>query len=306
MNTGPVIGSVLQITPVPTGVVDDFDLSTITTADLVFALVALALSLFIAEVTKRTLRRVLDDLEGMPVQAADVIARIVSYMILLFGLVVAMEALGFSLGPVASILLIVVITVVVAAKPLLQDLGAGLIIQIRHPFRIGDQIVIEGEEGQVDEVSARTVRLIAVDGRRIHLPNRVVLDGSIVNLTAEGQRMSTFLVGLAYDTDLDRAQTIIVEVLMATPLVLDDPAPQALVHEFAASTIDVACRFWHRPEVEAAWAAKDQAMRAVKRGLDDAGIAIAFPQRVLWRGIENSLQPNRNPTAEFAGDPDVG
>ena len=263
-------------------IADDFDLSTITTGDLIFAGLALVSSVLLALVAKRLVRRILNDIEGMPLLAADVIARIVSYVIITFGIVMALEALGFSFGLVGSVFLLLIILVVLAAKPLLQDLGAGLIIQLRRPFHVGDQVVINEVEGNIGEVSARTVRLITVDGRRVHFPNRAVLEGAITNLTSEGRRLTTFIVGAAYDTDLERAREVIVTALGTAPSVLDDPSPEAFVQEFADSTINIACRFWHQPEIQAEWAARDEAMRAVKRALDDHGITIAFPQRVLW------------------------
>ena len=263
-------------------IADDFDLSTITTGDLIFAGLALVSSVLLALVAKRLMRRILNDIEGMPLLAADVIARIVSSVIITFGIVMALEALGFSFGLVGSVFLLLIILVVLAAKPLLQDLGAGLIIQLRRPFHVGDQVVINEVEGNIGEVSARTVRLITVDGRRVHFPNRAVLEGAITNLTSEGRRLTTFIVGAAYDTDLERAREVIVTALGTAPSVLDDPSPEAFVQEFADSTINIACRFWHQPEIQAEWAARDEAMRAVKRALDDHGITIAFPQRVLW------------------------
>lgn len=267
---------------------DEFDLSTITTADLVFALAALVSSVFIAQIVKRILRRVLTDIDGMPELAGDVIARIISYGIMLLGAVVALEALGFSVGPVGSLLLIVTIVLLISAKPLFQDLGAGLILQIRRPFSIGDQVMLLGSEGTIDEVSARTVRMVTVDGERIHLPNRSVLDGSITNLTALNGRMTTFVAGVAYDTDLDHACAIAVGAMSAATLVLEEPQPLALVQEFAESTIGIACRFWHEPEIERSWTARDQAMRAVKAAFDAHGITIAFPQRVVWSAPQQS------------------
>jgi small conductance mechanosensitive channel len=271
--------------PVDIGVIpDEFDLSTITTGDLVVAAIGLVSGIVLAYVTKRALRRILNGIDGMPLLAGDVIARIVSYVILTFGVVFALEALGFSFGLLGSMLLMVVLLVVLAAKPLLQDLGAGLIIQLRRPFGAGDQVVIDGIEGGIDEVSARTVRLITVDGKRIHLPNRSVLEGAITNLTIEGRRLTTFIVGAAYNTDLELAREVIVTAMTSADAVLSDPPPEAFVQEFSDSTIKIACRFWHAPEIQAEWAARDEAMRAVKQGLDANGLRIAFPQRVVWVG----------------------
>ncbi len=263
-------------------ITDEFDLSTITTTDAVVAVVALVSSVLLSWITKRVLRRVMNDIDGMPVLAADVIARIVSYVILTLGVVMALEALGFSFGLFGSVFMLLIILVVLAAKPLLQDLGAGLIIQLRRPFHVGDQVVMNEVEGNIDEVSARTVRVITVDGKRVHLPNRAVLEGVITNLSSEGQRMTTFLVGVAYDTDLEQAREVIVTALGTTTAVRAEPPPEAFVEEFGESTINIACRFWHEPQIQAEWAARDEAMRAVKRALDEHGITIAFPQRVLW------------------------
>jgi small conductance mechanosensitive channel len=271
--------------PVDVGVItDNFDLSTITTSDLVFAAVALVSSIILSIVAKRALRRILNGIDDMPVLAGDVVAKIVSYVIMTFGVVFALEALGFSLGLLGSLLLLLIVLVALAARPLLQDLGAGLIIQLRRPFGMGDQVAIDEFEGRIDEVSARTVRIITVDGKRVHFPNRKVLEGAITNLTTEGRRLTTFIVGAAYDTDLDRAREVIVTAMQSADMVLSSPAPEAFVQEFGNSTINIACRFWHAPEIHAEWVARDEAMRSVKRALDANGITIAFPQRVVWAG----------------------
>ncbi|MFT6289852.1 MAG: small-conductance mechanosensitive channel [Ilumatobacter sp.] len=281
----PLISQSPYPLPVDIGVIpDDFDVSTITPSDLIVAAIAVLAGMLLSLVAKKAVRRVLNRIDGMPLLAGDVIAKIVSYVILTLGGVVALEALGISFGLVGSALLLLIVLVVLAAKPLLQDLGAGLIVQLRRPFSIGDQVLIDGIEGAIDEVSARTVRIITVDGKRVHLPNRSVLEGAVTNLTTEGQRLTTFIVGAAYDTDLEHAREVIVAAMQSADAVLSDPSPQAFVDEFSDSTINIACRFWHAPEIEAEWVARDEAMRAVKRSLDANGIKIAFPQRVLWTG----------------------
>ena len=84
-------------------IADEFDLSTITTSDAIFAVVALVSSALLSQAAKRTLRRTLNDIEGMPLLADDVIARIARYVVLTFGVVLALEALAFSFGLVGSV-----------------------------------------------------------------------------------------------------------------------------------------------------------------------------------------------------------
>lgn len=277
------VHSSVPLVPIDVDVLpNEFDIQAITTTDLMIAGIAIVTGVVLAYIAKRALRRALSGIDNMPVLAGDVIARIVAYAILTLAVSVALEALGVSFGLIGSVLLLVIVLVVLAARPLLQDLGAGLIIQIRRPFHVGDQVVIEGVEAIVEEVSARTVRTITVDGRRVHFPNRAVLAGVITNLTSEGHRLTTFVVGVAYHTDLDDAVEVIVEAIEAVPTVFADPPPMAFVQEFADSTIEIACRFWHEPEIQSEWVARDAAMRAVKRAFNEQGITIAFPQRVLW------------------------
>jgi small-conductance mechanosensitive channel len=291
-----------QSSPVPTDltvITDEFDLKAITAGDLLFAGIAVVAGVVLGQLTRRALRRAAGRLEGLPIMAGEILSRIVGYFIAVLGLVVGLEALGFSLGPVGSLIILVVIGVVLAARPLIQDLGSGLILQIRRPFRVGDQITLVDRSGRVEEINARTVRMITPEGERIHLPNRIVLDGTIVNLVSEGRRMTTFVAGVEYATDLDRAKRVVEEAIAATPSALAEPPPAAFVQQFNSSTIDIACRFWHGPEIETAWRARDEAMRAVKRAFDAEGITIAFPQRVLWTapdGTDRAVGASDGPT----------
>ncbi|MDH5237806.1 MAG: hypothetical protein OEW85_09365, partial [Acidimicrobiia bacterium] len=83
-----------------------------------------------SQLAKRALRRVLDEVEDRPVMAADVLARITSHLILVLGVVVSLEGLGFSLGPVGSLLLIVVVVAILAARTgrVARSVGDGVVV----------------------------------------------------------------------------------------------------------------------------------------------------------------------------------
>ena len=278
-----------QVIPAPDvlEVYTGFDVEAVSAADLLFAASAVVVAAVLSRLTKRALRRFFRGLDGMPSGAADMIARSSSYLIALIGVFVAIEALGFSLGPLGSLLILSLIVIFLAAKPLLEDLGAGLVLQIRQPFAKGDFVDLGAHRGEIVEVNARTVLMRTVDGRRIHLPSRTVLNSAIVNLSAEGRRLTSFVAGVDYSTDLDRARSLAIEAMTSEPSVLADPPPEALVEEFAESTINISCRFWHEPDQMSELRSRDETMRAVKRSFDANGIVIAFPQRVLWRPDEN-------------------
>ncbi|MDH3755144.1 MAG: mechanosensitive ion channel family protein [Acidimicrobiia bacterium] len=289
MNIVPILPR--QVVPVPVpdelSISNSFNIESVTRIDAIVAVVALVAGFVLSRLVKHGLNRYFRRLEGMPDDAGRLIAQICAIVVLLIGLMVALESLGFSWGLLGGLLILTLVVAAFTAKPLLEDLGAGLILQVRRPFTLGDTVRLNDEDGVAAEIDSRTVVLRTIDGRRVHLPSRSVLNSTITNLSTEGRRLSEFVAGVAYDTDLDHAQKIAVDAMSMAPGVLEDPPAEALVGDFADSTIDLACRFWHAPDVPVELRARDEAMRAVKRAFDANGIEIAFPQRVLWHADDS-------------------
>jgi small-conductance mechanosensitive channel len=153
---------------------------------------------------------------------------------------------------------------------------------IRRPLRVGDQVATNQYEGTVHDITLRTVLLVTFDGESVHIPNSMVWQNPFVNYTERGLRRTTLMVGVAYDSDLDRCQQLLVEAAASVEGVASRPGPEALVTEFADSAVSFAVRFWHAPDIATLWRVRDEVARTVKRRLDQAGIVIPFPQRVVW------------------------
>lgn len=88
-------------------------------------------------------------------------------------------------------------------------------------------------------------------------------------------------IGVAYDTHLETAQRVLQEAVGAVDGVLESPAPEALVESFGESSVDFAVRYWHAPETMALWQVRSRVAMAAKSALENAGITIPFPQRVV-------------------------
>ena len=213
--------------------------------------------------------------------AAEAVGRTVGLALAAISLVYALGVLGVRLGPLIGALGIGGLALAFAGQNILANFLASLILQLRHPFRRGDQISVAGCEGTVDDVNFRTVVLRTFDGERVMVPCAQVLTTPIVNHTTLGRRRTTVEVSVAYDTDLDKALAVLREALRRTEGVLERPAPEVWVESFADSGISLAVRFWHPPDITTLWRTRSEVAVAVKRALDDAGIRIPFPQRVL-------------------------
>jgi len=217
--------------------------------------------------------------------------RFLGLVVVVVGAIYALSAVGVRIGPLLGAVGIGGVALAFAAQDILQNLVAGILLQIRRPFRVGDQIGSGEFEGTVDDVNLRTVELTTYDGLTVYLPNAEVLRAPIVNYTRTPSSRTSLTVGVAYDTDLSRAQAVLHEGCRSAAGVQEQPPVEVWVEEFAESSINVAVRYWHAADIASRWRVRSAVAMAIKAALDDAGIRIPFPQRTLWFGPgETALQ----------------
>lgn len=209
------------------------------------------------------------------------LARSMRNLVALGGLLIAVASLHVQLGPLLGALGIGGLAVAFAAKTILENLFASILLRTRRPIRRGDQISALDCDGTVEDINLRVVILRTYDGERLFLPCLEVLNHPIVNHTVNGIRRTNLQVGVAYDTDLDRAVEVLEAAVSEAEGVRDDPPVEVRVEQFGESSIDFALRFWHAPDNATLWQVRSAVARSVKRRLDEAGITIPFPQRTV-------------------------
>ena len=218
----------------------------------------------------------------------QVLGRILSVIIIGVGIIYALDVVGVRIGPLVGALGIGGVALAFAAQDVLANLIAGVLIGIRRPIKFGEQIGTGEYEGTVEDVNLRTVEIRTYDGNTVLIPNQEVLRNPIINYTRTPYRRTELVVGLAYSTDLRRAQQVLVDAATSAPGVRPDPPPEAWVFEFGESSINIAVRYWHAADIASVWRVRSAVAMAVKEALDEAGMTIPFPQRTLWFGPGNT------------------
>ncbi len=160
------------------------------------------------------------------------------------GAVIALGVWGIDFATMLGALGLTSVAIGFSLKDVLSNYISGVILLSARPFRIGDQVVIEGYEGTITQVQLRSTTLKTYDGRMIYIPNQEVFQASITNNTAAKYLRSSVTVGIDYDADIVRARQVIVEAIASLQEVQPDPMPEVLVHELAASTVNLEVRFW--------------------------------------------------------------
>ena len=168
----------------------------------------------------------------------------------------------------------------------LSNFAAGILIILFKPFKVGDYIVSQGNEGSVESISILNTVIVTAKGQVVTLPNANLFNNPIINYSIKEYRRLDINMGISYDDDFENAQKVLLEVLEKNELV-DDTQPKTVeILEFAASSVNLAVRCYVKNSDY--WTAYWQLYRAVKKALDENNISMPYPHTEMIIKNENS------------------
>jgi len=217
--------------------------------------------------------------------AGIVFGRLVRWVVILAGLLVALTIILPSFNPAQLIELLGISSVAIgfAFRDILQNLLAGILLLLTEPFKIGDQIVVRGYEGTVEDIRVRATYIITYDGRRVVIPNAALFTESVIVNTAQPFRRSAFDVGIGYGDGMERAKAIMLATLNQVEGVLSTPEPDVIAVGLAASSVTLRARWWTDSRRAANLNIQDKVIIAIKNALQANGIDLPFPtQQILF------------------------
>lgn len=194
------------------------------------------------------------------------------------GLIAALGGAGLAIG--------------LALQGSLSNFAAGILIIIFKPFKVGDYIVSQGNEGTVESISLLNTVIATGKGQVVTLPNANLFNNPIVNYSVKEYRRLDVNVGISYDDDFDKAREVLLSVLEKNELVDDTQSKTVEILEFAASSVNLAVRCYVKNSDY--WTAYWQLYREVKYALDENNISMPYPHTEMI--IKND---SNSPTIPF-------
>lgn len=167
-----------------------------------------------------------------------------------------------------------------AFKDILQNMLAGILILLRQPFEVGDQIVSGGHEGSVEKIETRATMIKTYDGRRVVIPNSDIYTDSVVVNTAFDVRRSQYDIGVGCNDDWDNARQIMEETCAGVEGVISDPAPETIPVELGDFANVVRLRWWTKSDRASQIHTFGRVLQAVYKALDERGIDMPYPTQV--------------------------
>lgn len=160
----------------------------------------------------------------------------------------------------------------------LSNFAGGILILIDKPFVVGDIIETQSKTGEVEKINILNTHIREFDNKVVIVPNGQLFNSLITNLTLKEKRRISLPIGISYESDIAKARSIVLDVLKQDQRILDDPAPEVIVKQWADSSVNMDVRVWAK--FDDLYSIFWDNMERIKVEFDKHDdISIPFPQR---------------------------
>lgn len=220
------------------------------------------------------------DVTGMSRDIVPLVENVSKIIILVATLMGILSLWKIDITPLMASAGIVGLAVAFAAKDTIGNFFGGISVFVDKPFKIGDYVVLDkGERGEVVAIGVRSTRIKTRDDILIIIPNSIIANTKIINESAPMPNFRVRIpVSVAYGSDIDKVQKVLLEIIKANENIVSDPEPRVRFRQFGDSSLNFELLGW----------AKEPALRGrtlhelnctIYKQFNELGITVPFPQR---------------------------
>ncbi len=247
-----------------------------TTEEVIFrAFVILLLGALAIPSLLRLLAKVLAKSKALASLQSYIISSARACLWFLLILMVA-DAVGIPVSSIFALLGVAGLAVSLALQNTLSNLAGGLQVLLSRPFEVGDYIDTDQGSGKVAEIGLAYSKLSTVDNKEVLIPNHLIASTKIVNHTASGLRRVDLVFPASYQAPTKTVRQAILEVTEGVKEILQDPAPEVFLTEFADSAILFTLRAW--TNTDDYWPVRHRLMEEVRESFVKYHIEIPYKQ----------------------------
>ena len=242
------------------------------------AILVLVLLLVLMRIIQRWLERELLPRTGLEPSLQLSIVTIFGYVGAITAIALALSGLGFDLQKIALIAGALSVGIGFGLQSIVSNFVSGLILLTERPIRVGNSIVVKGEEGWVRRVRVRATEIETFDRASVIIPNSEFITGVVKNWT-RANRLGRIVVkvGVSYETDPDRVRDILTDIANAHPQIVQTPPPAAYLVAFGETQLEFELRCVVA-EVEKGLSVRSELHYAIIQKFREAGIGRFGPK----------------------------
>lgn len=243
---------------------------------LAIAIVVILVGFWVAKKASSMLEKILKK-KDTDKSLISFLSSMISIIVKALTVVTAISQLGIEMTSFVAILGAAGLAIGMAFSGTLSNFAGGVMILLFKPFKVGDYVNMQGEEGIVDEILVFNTILKTLDNKTIILANGAVANGTITNFTKANKRRVDWTFGIAYGDDVKVARELLTKFMQEDERIINDPAaPFVGLGELADSSVNLTVRAWTKTENY--WDVFFDMNERVYAEFETAGLSIPFPQ----------------------------
>ena len=243
--------------------------------DLLGAIIIYIVGRFIIKQVGRLLARILEK-RKLEISVQTFLRSLVSILLNLILAFAIVSRLGVETTSFAALLASAGVAIGMALSGNLSNFAGGLIILVFKPFKVGDYIEGQNENGTVREIQIFHTILTTVDNKVIYVPNGALSSNAITNYSKQETRRAEWVFGVEYGEDFEKVKAVLQRIIDADPRILKDPAPMIALGALSASSVDIKVRAWAKTADY--WDVYFDMNKIVYDTFNKEGIGFPFPQ----------------------------
>jgi small conductance mechanosensitive channel len=203
---------------------------------------------------------------------SNLISVVLNFILIIF----IISILGVNTSSLVALLASAGLAIGMALSGTLQNFAGGVVIMLFRPFKVGDFISAQGQEGVVKEIQIFNTIVLTTDNKVIHIPNGILSTGVMTIFTKEENRRVDWTVSISYGDDYDKAKSVLLKLCNEDSRVLKEPSPFIEISQLNNSSVDIKMRVW----VKSAdyWPVFFSMNEKVYKQLPKEGLHFPFPQ----------------------------
>lgn len=210
---------------------------------IIVAIIILIIGFWLIRIFSKWLRKILER-KQFNASLRYFLLNLIAISLQVFLIVIAMQTAGFKLTFFTAIVAGLSVAAGLALSGTLQNFVSGILILILHPYRAGDIVVMQGQQGVVDSILLFYTVVKTFDNKTIIVPNGQLSNNVITNLSREGKRRIDIELKFPYKTDEDAIKSSVRDILPSVKGILQEPTVRIGVINLEADKYTLSIQAW--------------------------------------------------------------
>lgn len=243
------------------------------------AIVILIVGFVVAGWIKGSVNKALSKFKRVDETLRGFFSSLAYYAVIIFTVIAVLSQFGVETTSFIAVLGAAGLAVGLALQGTLSNVAAGVMLLLFRPFKTGDYIEAGGLAGTVKSITLFVTELATPDNVQIIAPNSELWGSAIKNYSFHPTRRVDLAIGIAYEDEIDKAISAVVDEAKKDSRVLAEPAPMAAVTDLGDNSVNFTVRVWCNAGDY--WPLKFDLIKNLKNRMDSEGITIPYPQRTI-------------------------